>query len=95
MDCPCHFIHNTANKGGIAFTSNTGFEVEDCCLDLFYYFDKSMKRKSVLWEYYEFCDQEYRKILKHVNVQWLSPERAVDLTLNQYEELKSYFLSEN
>ena len=95
MGCPCHIIHNTANKGAKAFTSVTGFDVEDFCIDLFYYFDKSTKRKGVLQEYYEFCDQEYRQILKHVNVRWLSLERAVDRTLKQYEGLKSYFLSEN
>ena len=69
--------------------------MEDFCIDLFYYFDKSTKRKGVLREYYEFCDQEYRKILKHVNVRWLSLERAVDRASKQYEGLKSYFLSEN
>ena len=52
--------------------------MEDSCIDLFYYFDQSMKRRGVLREYYEFCDQEYRKILKHVNVRWLSLERAVN-----------------
>ena len=95
MGCPCHIIHNTAHKGSEAFASVTGFDVEDFCIDVFYYFDKSTKRKGALKSYNEFCDQQYRKILKHVNVRWLSLGRAVERIFKQYEGLKSYFLSES
>ena len=69
--------------------------VEDFCIDSFYYFDKSTKRKNALQGYAEFCDQEYRDILKHINVRWLSLERAVERILLQYFSLRAYFLSEN
>ena len=58
---------------------------------MFYYFD----RKCALKTYYEFCDQEYRQILKHINVRWLSLERAVERILKQHAGLQSYFLSED
>ena len=83
MGCPCHIIHNTAHKGSAGFTCNTKFDV-DFCIDIFYYFDKSTKRKNALQGYAEFCDQEYRDILKHINVRWLSLERAVERILLQY-----------
>ena len=95
MGCSCHIIHNTAHKGSEAFASVTGFDVEDFCIDVFYYFDKSTKRKGALKSYNEFCNQQYRKILKHVNVRWLSLERAVECILKQCEGLKSYFLSKS
>ena len=95
MGCPCHIIHNTAHKGSAGFTCNTKFDVEDFCIDIFYYFDKSTKRKNALQGYAEFCDQEYRDILKHINVRWLSLERAVERILLQYSSLSGYFLSEN
>ena len=95
MGCPCHIIHNTAHKGGEAFATVTSFDVEDFCVDLFYYFDKSTKRKGALRSYNEFCDQDYRKILKHVNVRWLSLERAIEHALKQFEGLRSYFLTES
>ena len=41
-----------------------------------------------------FCNQEYRKILKHLNVRWVSLELAVDRSLKLYVSLKLYFLSE-
>lgn len=70
------------------------FDIEEVMIDNFYYFDKSTKRKGVLADYYQFCDVEYRKILKHVSTRWLSLETAIDRCLRQYPGLKSYFLSE-
>ena len=95
MGCPCHIIHNTAHKGSAGFTCNTKFDVEDFRIDIFYYFDKSTKRKNALQGYAKFCDQEYRDILKHINVRWLSLERAIERILLQYSSLSAYFLSEN
>ena len=95
MGCPCHIIHNTVYKGSAGFSCNTKFDVEDFCIYIFYYFDKSTKRKNTLQGYAKFCDQEYRDILKHINVRWLSLERAVERILLQYSSLSAYFLSEN
>ena len=43
--CPCHTIHNTANKAAKRFSEVSRFDVEDFLLDLFHWFDKSSKRK--------------------------------------------------
>ena len=43
--CPCHIIHNTANKAAERFSEVLGFDVEDFLVDLFHWFDKSSKRK--------------------------------------------------
>ena len=43
MGCPCHMVHNTATKGAEAFQGETGFDVEDILVDLYYWFDKSTK----------------------------------------------------
>ncbi|PIK34419.1 hypothetical protein BSL78_28755 [Apostichopus japonicus] len=48
-----------------------------------------------LLEYFEFCDQEYQSILKHLSVRWLSLECCVSRILKKYPSLKSYFLSEH
>ena len=95
MGCPCYIIHNTAHKGSAGFTCNTKFDVEDFCIDIFYYFDRSTKRNNALQGYAEFCDQGYRDILKHINVRWLSLERAVERILLQYSSLRAYVLREN
>ena len=43
--CPCHIIHNTANKAAERFSEVSRFDVEDFLVDLFHWFDKSSKRK--------------------------------------------------
>ena len=72
----------------------SGFNVEDLAIDLFYWFDKSTKRKALLSEYCNFCDVQYRDIIKHVNTRWFSLEKAVYRVLQQYDALKSYFISQ-
>ena len=69
--CACHIIHNAAQKAGDAFTECWAFDVEELTIDLYYWFDKSTKRKSGLRSYCTFCDQEYRAIIKHVTTRWL------------------------
>lgn len=93
MGCPCHILHNTASKAMSQFGSVVGFDIKDLCVDLFYWFEQSTKRKGLLNEFCSFCDVEYRKILKHISVRWLSLEIAVERALKQYVALKSYFLS--
>ena len=92
--CQCHVVHNTSAAAASAFTEATGFDVSDILVDLYYWFDHSSKRKNLLVEYSGFCDQEYRQVIKYASTRWLSLERCVTRALQQYESLKSYFLSE-
>ena len=46
--CPCHIIHNSAQKGGEASEKTCGFDVEDLVINLFYWFEKSTMRKNTL-----------------------------------------------
>ena len=93
VGCPCHMVHNTAHKAAEVFQRETGFDVEDMLVDLYYWFDKSTKRKNELYEFCDFLNIEYRQVVKHVSTCWLSLEYAVDQTLQQYSGLKSYFVS--
>ena len=95
MGCPCHIAHNTANAAADALRNVTGFDVEELVVDMFYWFDKSTKRKSSLEEYCCFCDVQYRKVVKHVSTRWLSLETAVERVLKLYSGLRSYFASES
>lgn len=80
MGSPCHSAHNIANHVSDAFGRQTGFDVEEL-VAVFYWFDKSIKRKCSLKEYCHFCDKEYANIIKHVSTCWLSLGRAVERTL--------------
>ena len=91
--CPCHIVHNIASKAGDMYSRVTGFDVEDFCVDVYYWFDKSTKRKQYLEEFCLFCDTTYAHMIEHVSTRWLSLESAVSRVLQKYAALKSYFLS--
>ncbi len=93
--CPCHIFHNAAQKGAEKFSILSGFDVEEFTVDLFYWFDKSTKRKNLLQEYCQFCDHSYRAVVKHVSTRWLSLELAIERSLKQFPGLTSYFKSED
>lgn len=92
--CPCHILHNAAQKGADQFSFVCGFDIEEFVVDLFYWFDKSTKRKNLMQEYCHFCDHSYRAIVKHVSTRWLSLELAIERCLKQFQGLSSYFKSE-
>jgi hypothetical protein len=95
VGCACHMLHNAASKAASAFGRVTGFDIEDHCVDLYYWFDKSTKRKGALKEYFEFCNTEYEGVIKYISVRWLCIEHCLDRELKKYVALKSYFCSEN
>ena len=61
---------------------------------MFYWFFRSSKRKSILQEYNEFCDEEYVNIVQHISTRWLCLKSCVSRELDKFEGIKSYFLSE-
>ena len=71
------------------------FSIEDIVTDIYYWFDKSTKRKATLAKYCTFCDTSYKEMVKHVNTRLLSLEKAVGRVLQQYAALQSYCLSED
>lgn len=54
MGCPCHLVHNVVCRASTTFADASGFDIENMCIDVFYYFDKSTKRKSMLVEFQNF-----------------------------------------
>ena len=94
VGCPCHILQNASCKSGSVFTSVTGFDIEQHYVDLFYWFDKSSKKKSILKECCKFWNSECEQFIKYVSTRWLCLERCVNWELKKYAGLKSYFLSE-
>ena len=86
--------HLAATAANDSFTEIIDVNLEDVLIDPYYWFDKSSKHKGKLAEYFEFCDQEYQQVLKHVTCRWLSLERCIERALKKFPSLKSYFRSE-
>ena len=97
MGCPCHIAHNTAGKSSKAFCSHITehFDIEELLVDIYFHFNYSSKRKSLLNEFCLFNDQGYCKIIKFHSVRWLGLTNCIERTLRLYASLKSYFLSQN
>ena len=74
MGCPCHIIHNCASHSSKAF-------VKAVKCDVFFWFDYSTKRKNLLAEFCQFCDIEYRKIIKYLSVRWLNLETSSTMSV--------------
>ena len=92
MGCPCHKVHNAASKGMHKFTLACGFDLEEFAVDIYYWFDKSTNRKGTLKNFCELCDTQYRKMLKHISVRWLSLDISINRCLKQFIALESYFI---
>ena len=78
--CVCHL----ANLCLLAGVKALPVDVDDFFVDLFYYFDKSAKRKEELREFQDFTDTKKLKIIKHCKTRWLSLERVVKRVLQQW-----------
>ena len=63
-------------------------DIDDFFVDLYYYFEKSTKRKEI---YREFTDTKELKIIKHVQTCWLSLYKVVKRVINQWEPPNAYF----
>ena len=94
MGCPCHIAHNTASKATKSFVNVVKeFDVEQLLVDVYFHFDYSSKRKNLLVQYCDFCDQQYSKIIKFHSVRWLGLSSCIERVLKLFPSLKSYFLS--
>ena len=93
-DCPYHLAYIAASNYHDTFSEYIGLNVEDVMLDLFYWFNKSAKRKGKLKHYFEFCVQEYQDVLKHLSVRWLSLERCISKATLKFTSQISYISSE-
>ena len=95
IGCPCHILHNAAGKISEAFAAVSKFDLENHYVDVFHWFEKSTKRKSIVKEYYDFCDVDCQEVIKYMSTRWLCTERCVNRELKKYPGLRSYFQSEN
>ena len=93
--CPCHLAHIAAGHAYDGLSNYMNLNIKNVSVDAFYQFDKSTKHKGKLVEYFEFCDQEYQPVLKHLSVRWFSLECCLVRILKKVPSLRLYFVSED
>ncbi|XP_040071626.1 uncharacterized protein LOC120844083 [Ixodes scapularis] len=89
-NCNCHVMHNAAQHA----VKSLKFDVETLVLKVFKEFSSSSKCVEELKTFFDFCDQEYSKVLGHISVRWLSLFTALDRLIKNWVPIKSYFLSQ-
>ncbi|GAA6077908.1 zinc finger MYM-type protein 6-like [Tachysurus ichikawai] len=87
MGCPWHLIHLAAERASRELCVN----VEDFLVTIYYYLDKSSKRKSNLHDVQVMC---ILKILKMASTRWLSLGQCVNRLLQQWDALTVFFENE-
>jgi hypothetical protein len=80
--CPCHILHNNAAKACTAFSKSVAeFDMQDLCVDTYYWFQYSRQSKAGLEEFCTFCDTEYKQVIRYCSTRWLSLETAISRLL--------------
>ncbi|XP_071033051.1 SCAN domain-containing protein 3-like [Parasteatoda tepidariorum] len=85
--CACHLINLAAEKAAAILPIN----VDEILVDIYYYLNKSAKRKDALKHFQALHDKEAHKILKHVCTRWLSLGRSLSRLMEQWDPLVSFF----
>ena len=68
-------------------------EIEQLVRDIYNYFSNSPKRQKIYLEFQAFVDVEPHRILWPSQTRWLSLHQCVHRIVEQWEALRSYFLS--
>lgn len=84
--CALHLVHIGAKKAATALPP-----IDDLLIDIYYYFNKSDKRKAEFKGTQDMYDTQQKKMLKHVCTRWLSIARCLERLLHNLEALKAYF----
>ena len=87
-NCNCHVLHNTVKHA----LSKCPLDIENLVLKLYSHFSISAKRIDGLKSCYEFCDQEFESLRRHVITRWLSLYPAIQRIIDNLKPLKSYFI---
>ena len=85
--CQLHVVHNTFRKG----LESYGEDIENLCIDLFYFFKLSAKRREDFLKIQQKLDLDEVVFLRHVDSRWLSLLPAAERVKDQFAALLEYF----
>ncbi|CAF1516743.1 unnamed protein product [Rotaria sordida] len=87
--CYNHILHNSVKYSHKVLP----IDVEKNLLTIYTHFSRSAKRIAELKSYYEFYEQDYMVILKHIKLRWLTLYTSIERLLQVFTPIKNYFLS--
>jgi len=87
-NCNAHVLHNTIKYALL----HLPFDVENLVLKVYSHFSVSAKRVQELKSCYEFTENEFENMKRHVVTRWLSLYPAVIRIIDNLKPLKSHFI---
>ncbi|CAF3372842.1 unnamed protein product [Rotaria sp. Silwood2] len=87
--CFNHILHNGVKHGHKLLT----IDIEKNLLSIYTHFSRSAKRIAELKSYYQFYEQDYMVILKHIKLRWLTLYTSINRLLEVFTPVKDYFLA--
>jgi len=89
IGCAAHILHNTVQTACDALS----IDVEVIVVKVYKFFFQYTVRVTVLKEFCEFANIEYKRVLSHGNTRFLSLLPAIERILLLFDALKSYFMA--
>ncbi len=89
VGCPSHLVNICAKTAA----KELSMSPEELLIDIYYYFEKSSKRREDLKQFQDFCNVAQQRVQKHCPTRWLSLGKGLDHMLNQWPAFSSYFES--
>lgn len=89
VGCPSHLVNICAKTAA----KELSMSPEELIVDIYYYFEKSAKRREELKQFQDFCNVAQQRVQKHCPTRWLSLGKSLDHLLNQWPAFSSYFES--
>ncbi|CAM4985979.1 unnamed protein product [Rotaria socialis] len=90
-NCYCHILHNGVKWGHQQLT----VDVEKFLMMAYAHFSRSAKRVQELKSYYEFYENNFQVLIKHIKIRWLSLYLSIDRLLLVYKPVKEYFTDQS
>jgi hypothetical protein len=87
--CNTHVLHNMAKYALLLLP----LDVETLVIKTYNEFSSSGKKVLELQALFEFLEQEYSNLIKHLPIRWLNLSPALDRLLLNWDPGKSYFIS--
>ncbi|CAF4928632.1 unnamed protein product, partial [Rotaria socialis] len=90
-NCYCHILHNGVKWGHQQLT----VDAEKFLMMVYAHFSRSAKRVQELKSYYEFYENNFQVLIKHIKIRWLSLYLSIDRLLLVYKPVKEYFTDQS
>ena len=90
--CPLHTVHNGFGKGMTSLKER--INLDQFVIDLHFFFERSAARRQDFKTMSSITDVSVHYLLRHCESRWLSIEKVLVRIMEQFPNIKTYFLNE-